>query len=502
MTASLARLKSHLANWREWEMNPIVIKELRQGVRSWTVTGMLLLFLIVLFIASLGFLVTQSFDVTPNMGLGASMFSSFVVILAGASVLFIPLHTGVRVASERQENNHDLLYVTTLSPARIILGKFLCSAYIAVLFFSACMPFMAFTNLLRGVDLPTVFFILAFLFLGVCMANMVAIFLACLPMSRPFKFLFVLGGFIGAFFIIGSLVGSSYLFMRSGVGAMMLERNFWVGAATTAGMAMLGIGLFFVLSVALISPPSANRALPVRAYVTALWLASGLLCLGWVSRSGSAEPINLWLFVTFGAGILALLVVVSNSDQLSLRVRRAIPRRGLKRGLAFLFFNGAAGGLVWIGGLVALTVLLARTVLRSYSTAASFDDDHIAVLTTAIYAFAYALTALFVQRQFLPRRPPKMAGLLAVLLAGAWALVPGIGLFFLNKLSWKSVEGLQLGNVFNVYFTHAPDQLHYHELFAAGWLLVATALNAKWFVRQASSFRPPPGADKTPPLRP
>jgi ABC-type transport system involved in multi-copper enzyme maturation permease subunit len=124
-TSLFARWKSHFTNWREWEFNPIVIKELRQGVRSWTVTGMLLLFLVVLFIASLGFLVTQSFDVSPNMGLGSSMFSTFVVILAGASVFFIPLYTGVRVAVERVEHNQDLLYVTSLSPARIIFGKFL-----------------------------------------------------------------------------------------------------------------------------------------------------------------------------------------------------------------------------------------------------------------------------------------------------------------------------------------------------------------------------------------
>ena len=36
------------SNWRTWEPNPIVVKELRQAVRSWAVTGMLLLFLAVL----------------------------------------------------------------------------------------------------------------------------------------------------------------------------------------------------------------------------------------------------------------------------------------------------------------------------------------------------------------------------------------------------------------------------------------------------------------------
>jgi hypothetical protein len=158
---SITGIKSHFANWREWELNPIVIKELRQAVRSWTVTGMLLLFLAVLLVASLIFLVTQSFDSGANMELGGEMFAWFLGILAFASVFFIPLYLGVRVAAERIENNPDLLYVSTLTPARIIFGKFLCGAYVTLLFFSACMPFMAFTNLLRGVDLPTVFLILA-----------------------------------------------------------------------------------------------------------------------------------------------------------------------------------------------------------------------------------------------------------------------------------------------------------------------------------------------------
>src|SRR5450432_382731 len=100
MTANFSKLRSHFTHWREWELNPIVIKELRQAVRSWAVTGMLLLFLTVLFITSLTFLVTQSFAVEANLQLGGSMFSAFMVILAGASVFFIPLYVGVRVAAE------------------------------------------------------------------------------------------------------------------------------------------------------------------------------------------------------------------------------------------------------------------------------------------------------------------------------------------------------------------------------------------------------------------
>jgi len=392
---------------------------------------------------------------------------------------------------ERQEGSTDLLYVSTLSPARIIRGKFLSGAYMALLFFSACMPFMAFTNLLRGVDLPTVFFILFCLFLVVCAANQIAIFFACTPASRPFKILLALGGFIASFWVVIPLVLLSFNFMRSGVGAMMGERNFWLGTLTAVGVGLAVVGVFFVLSVALISPPSMNRALPVRIYLTAIWLLGGLLNFGWVVHTGEADWIAVWTYSTFVLMMFALLVTISNSDQISLRVRRTIPRSGLKRALAFVFFNGAAGGLVWVATILAATFVLAGQIMLIFpkSVTASSEKGHGLAITTA-YAFAYALTALFIHRKFLARRPPKLAGVLAVLLVGFWALAPSIVLFFLNQISWKAVEGLQLGNVFNVNFLRDDGQRIYHLYFAIGWLLVVLVINAKWFLRQVNNFRP------------
>ena len=497
MTTALLRLKSHLAGWREWELNPVVIKELRQAVRSWTVTGVLLLFLTVLFIASLGFLVSQSFEGDVNEQLGSTMFGTFVTILAGASILFIPLYTGIRIATERPDSNPDLLYVSTLTPGQIIRGKFLCGAYITVLFFSACMPFMAFTNLLRGVDLPSVFFILFALFLVVCALNQAAIFLACLPMSRPFKILIALYGFFQSFWIIVSLVVGAITTMHSGIGTMMGERNFWIATATVVSAGLAIVGLLYALSVALISPPSANRALPLRAYITFIWLLGGLLSLGWVWRMKDVRLMFVWTYLTFALMMFALLVNVSNSDQPSRRVRRRIPRSWASRIPAFIFFNGAAGGLVWVALILALTYGSTKGVMALNGTwfpktsALTAEGKHWFVTTTA-YAFAYALTALFIHRKFLPKYAPKIAGLLTVLLMGVWAILPSIVLFFLNQLSWKAVEGLQLGNIFNVFYLRDDEHRYYHTWFALAWLAVMFLINLKWFWTQVKNFRPPP----------
>jgi hypothetical protein len=491
-------LNGRLARWREWELNPVVVKELRQAVRNWSVTGMLLLFLIVLFCASLVFLVNQSFSPYSNQLLGARVFQSFVFILTGASTLFIPLYIGVRVAIERQENNVDLLYISTLTPGRIIRGKFYCGAYMALLFFSACMPFMAFTNLLRGVDLPTVFFILLVVFLVVCGAIQVAILLACLPISKPFKVLIGLAGTGAAFLLLGGMVQLAGELMRSGVGAMMASRNFWIGFSTCVGIGLAIFLLLHFLSVALISPVSANRALPLRIYLTVAWLLGGGLSVLWVRHARDARLLLPWAIVTGLLLIGALLIVISSHDELSLRVRRRIPRTKRNRVLAFLFFNGAAGGLVWIVLLCGLTFGATALALGwidstlGYQSLSTTDLHNSIVIygAMAMYLLACSLTALFIQRRFFGRRPPRLTGALALMIPGALAVGPNLVLFFLNRLTWTSVERLQLGNVFNLFVVNEPAHRNAHLIFAGSWLLIALTLNARWFVRQVSRFQP------------
>jgi hypothetical protein len=324
----------------------------------------------------------------------------------------------------------------------------------------------------------------------------VAIFLACLPMSRPFRILLALYGFFQSFWIIVPLVFGAITMLHSGIGAMMAEPNFWIGTVTVVGAGLAVVGLLYALSVALISPPSANRALPLRVYITIIWALGGLLNLGWVWHNKDVRLMFVWTYLTFVLMMFALLVTVSNSDQFSRRVRRRIPQSRAGRIPAFIFFNGAAGGLVWVALILALTYGVTRGVMALNGTwfaktgALAAEDKHWFVVTTA-YAFAYALTALFIHRKFLPKLPPKITGLLAVLLMGVWAILPSIVLFFLNRLSWKAAEGLQLGNIFNVFYLRDEEYRYYHTWCALGWLAVMLLINVKWFWTQVKNFRPP-----------
>jgi hypothetical protein len=156
-----------------------------------------------------------------------------------------------------------------------------------------------------------------------------------------------------------------------------------------------------------------------------------------------------------------------------------------------------------IGATFAVTSLLLHQTAAWFPGFSKMDPDtlrdfEISSGAVLLYAFAYALTALFLQRRFLSRRTPRLAGILAILLAGGWALAPNIVYFFLNRLTWKTIEQIQLGNVFNVFIVKNDDQKILHLYFAAGWVLLMVILNAPWFVSQWRTFRRFQRADEPP----
>lgn len=498
-----------LTNWRTWEPNPIVVKELRQAVRSWAITGMLMAFLTILFFVTVGFLLGQSFNISPNQALGRDIFQFFLPVLSLVAFVFIPVYVGGRLTAERLEGNVDMLYITTLSPARIIRGKLLCGIILLVLFFSVCAPFMVFTNLLRGIDLPTVFVLLAIAFLLGILSLQTAIFLSCLPASKGLKLLVGLpaGGLMMSFVGIMSAMASNM--MREGIGSRLGMWNFWGPALSAAFIGLLLFGFFHLAAIALISPPSANRALPLRSYTTVAWLLTLMAAVCWSVLSAVLEPVSAWVGITTGVLIAALLIAVSEGDDVSVRIRRTIPVSDTKRALAFFFYSGTAGGLAWTVLLGIATALLAGLLLDArlldslalawagrgtshmipWSGMEEIVNGHI---TLFLYALAYCLYGLFIHRRFQPHRPAIFAGLCSIALPALWAIVPNLVLFFLNKLSWDALQERQLGNIFNIFAMKDRSFTWDHQMCALVMVALGVVLNLRWFHAQRRAFQPLP----------
>ncbi len=508
-------------------LNPIVVKELRQAVRSRLVTTVLLLFLVAQ-VTYLGIhLVVDQVEgrlASVDFQAGRTTFAVLQGIMLGTCMLFLPIYTGVRLAAERSEVNVDLLFISTLRPRAIVTGKLTATLLLALMIFSACAPFLAFTYFLRGIDLPTIYLVLALDFVAVVVAVQLAIFLAVIPANRILKVLLGLLGLGALAMGLGSTLAGTVALAEEGLGYLMEDREFYTVVTGLGLMVLALVGLLFTWSVALLHPPSANRALPMRVYLLVLCPVGGLL-LGYADRAQerpSAEgPFLAWFMAVAALAVLALVIAINEREQWGPRVTRTIPRRWWLRAPALLLYSGSAGGvlfaLVLFGG-AALALQLWREVVPN-------DSRHLfpgapqwlrvtdwrqvifeTMAVLALYAYCYALTASLVRRVFLPRVPVGYTWVVFLALLVAGSVLPFLGafLFLYGEWNYQLHFFWLLSNPVAAAGEMSDPRLSFREsaywLFAGVWAGAITLASVPWFMRQVLRFRPPtaPGIDRRP----
>ena len=202
-------------------LNPIVVKELRQAVRSRFVVTVLLLFLLVqVCYLGLHLVLGQIGGSMESLEFkaGRDVFAALQGILSFTCMLFIPLYTGLRLSAERSEINVDLMFITTLRPGAIISGKMAAALVLCLMIFAACAPFMVFTYFLRGVDWPSIFFVVILDFLVVIATVQLAVFIAVIPANRVLKALLGVGGLLLLLIILYLMLHSTLILLLFGLG--------------------------------------------------------------------------------------------------------------------------------------------------------------------------------------------------------------------------------------------------------------------------------------------
>lgn len=476
------------------QINPIVVKELRQAVRSRFVAALLLLFLAVeLFGIGIILLTTSAREIASlaNYTIGRETFQFLYAALSVACMLFIPMYAGIRLASERWDNNLDLLFVTTIKPAEIVRGKLAAAMCIAALLFSAAAPFMAFSYLLRGIDLPSVFIALGLVFLVVIAATQATLFIACIPASRVFKAILGLGSLGALFGAIGIVNSAGWYMATSGIGSSMQTWEFWAVTVSTIGGVWLLSHMLQHLAVALISPPSANRALAVRRFATLLWGIAG----GWIftvaAIESSEDMLLIWTLPSMVVLAATVLIGLSEDTQISARVRRTIPRNIFVRALAFLFYNGPFAALCWCGILAIATLGLTSVgsqIIRPGHAGYVTHEESLIATTFLLYVIAYGLTAVFLRRTLFRRRlKPSVVWVMSLLMIAVGALLPSIVALLMGDYSWSDPAAWHMGNIVTI---GSRERQEPHAVFAFSWVALALLVNAPWIVAQLRNFTP------------
>jgi hypothetical protein len=475
-------------------LNPIVVKELKQAVQGKFLIVVLMLLLVVQLFTMGVFLANKSASL--SFDIGRTIFTVLLGILSATCLLFVPAYTGIRLASERSDANVDLLFITTLRPRSIIWGKLLAALILTVLLYSACMPFMTFTYLLRGIDLPSIFILLAFNFIIIATGIQSAILIGCIPVNRVFKAIL---GVIWLAAVVGIFSGTTALsgeLLNTGIGSRFDSWLFWRVALSVLGGGAALIGLLALLSTAVISPLSANRALPVRVFVTTVWLLTGAGVAIWSITLRNFAPVMAWAVLHILLCCSALFIAVSEREHLGQRVRLSIPREGVLRLLVFPFYSGAANGVVWSSIMILLTLLVAWGRSTFFSPHPLNEDDaaeFMAFITgLGLYAFSYALAASFIRRIFLANRVTSaytwVIGL--ILLVVAATIIPL--LLFLASGEWN--EEWFIASPFGMFvgLTNSNNDVLWGSVVIAGISsFFAGILSLPWLIEQIADFSPP-----------
>jgi hypothetical protein len=468
-------------------INPIVIKELRQAVQSRFVIAALLTLLSVQ-LAAIGIYILASGASLFGFDSGRQSFMMLFGILQVIGIVFVPLYTGARLAAERSDINVDLLFITTIKPRSVIAGKMFAAMTLTAMIYSACTPFMAFTYFLRGIDLPSIFISLGIGFVAVMACAQGAVFVACVPVNRAFKIIF---GLI-ALTIFGLICFGTVLWVNEILRRGVIGRDFWQMITVMSMVISFLIGLFFVLSVALIMPVAANRALPVRLFITVAWLLAGVAAVAGSLSENYNWPVVVWMVAFEIVFALALFAAVSERDLPGRRVLRSIPKSLPGRAGAFFFFSGAANGLAWASVMIVLTLAVAWVWVKSFphnSNLRDLVDGAKWMGGMCLYFFCYAMTGALLRRFLFSRIGTELTWLISVAL-----LILGIGapimtgyILFFNEQWWSENHGAWLiGNPF------AWDNKGHRVLYAsvAGvWAVLVAAMSLPWFIERLKSFR-------------
>lgn len=467
--APLAEIVPASPTWQKWDetldwlsekLNPIVVKEARQALKSrqFTITfGLLLVFGACWTALGVALQMPAIFH-SPS---GPFMVAGYYVILAVPLIVIVPFAAFRSLAAEREDGTFDLLSIATLSARQVVVGKLASAVLQMIVYYSAIAPCIAFTYLLRGLDIITIGLMLAYLFLASTLLSALGLALATVTKERHWQVLLsvvLVAGLVGAFWMW--LMGMAGMFEWFLNYSPFDDVHFWAGNAALVMFHASFIALFVYVSAGQISFASDNRSTPVR------WVlfSQHALLFGWVlygmfvENGNGSEP---FFVVGCSAALIYWWIVgsflIGEWAELSPRVRRQLPQTFLGRMLLTWFNPGSGTGYVFTLanlGLIliafygcSLLVEWTRGTTRNFLT-----PDHMAQFAAAAWFFAATYLGIGRLMVMLVRnRVPSgvvFSFLLQIVLVTFGTLMPLVVQFSLFNTSSFDYSVLQVTNPF------------------------------------------------------
>ncbi len=447
--------------WAGDRLNPILVKETRQALKSrqFTITFGLLL------ICGWAWSILGVAYAGPRIwwgAQGADMFYGYYCILAFPLLVIVPFGAFRSLAGEQEDRTYELMSITALGPRQIVRGKLGSAVVQMLIYLSAITPCLAFTYLLRGIDLPTILFFVFYTVLTSLALAVVGLLAATVTSEKHWQVVlsvFLVAGLLFTFFGALGLAEDQIDEFRGA----LAEAEFWQVNAAVLTAYVSYVALLFYAAAAQITFASDNRSTRLRVVM----LLQHVLLTGWMGWVWIAvDPGEQYALIAYMimAGLHWYVMgtfMTGESPELSPRVKRRLPQSFLGRVLLTWFNPGPGTGYVLVicGLLGAVGMVLPAVALQEalgFSrlgpwSSGSLDSAQIlafGALGLSYVAF-YLGVGLLLTR--LLRRFVQVEVLLTVLLQ---CLLVLLGLF----LPWV-VQSVWLGNPDYEHFTliRAPD---------------------------------------------
>jgi hypothetical protein len=330
----------------DW-FNPILVKEVRQALKSRQFVLTFLLLLVGAWLVS--FLSVMWLDVEFGQA-GPRVFWWYYLVLAVAMFVIVPFTAFRSLLAERDDNTLDLLSITTLSPRQVVRGKLLSALVQLFIFYSAVAPFVAFSSMLKGFSAPEVLYVLVLSLLVSVLVCVFALMISTLAKQRIWQMLLAFALLAGLVFLFVNFALVPYNFgTELGIAGMLVgttqewdDADFWWGNAVGLCVGLSYAVLFGRIAVARLTFESDNRSTAIRI-VCFLQFVLVWACL--YSEMG-AVLVTLSL-IHFGfVGLFA----ATEPEELSRRIRRDLPRNGLLRFLVTPWMPGGGRGYLYVLG--------------------------------------------------------------------------------------------------------------------------------------------------------
>lgn len=361
-------VEDSLTRLSDW-FNPILIKEMRQALRSWQFALSFLLLLVACWVVTIGGVAVIGPSIYYAAG-GGELLRAYYFILSLPLLIVVPFAAFRSLAAEREDNTYDLVSITTLRPRQIISGKLASAVVQMIMFFSAITPCLAFTYLLRGVDTPTIALLLVYTFLASFALSLLGLLLATLPRQRYGQILLSIG-FVGLLLYVSYEAQDLAAFLVREGFEMYSEPNFWIAHLFGAAIYVTTMVLAYLAAAAMITFPMENRSTPLR--IAMLFQQAALVAATawyWIITGYEPESVLILAFIGGVYWFVMGTMLDGEQPQMSRRVMRGLPQSTLGRVFFSWLQPGPASGYMFaVANLTTLLLItLVPTVYLAWTT--------------------------------------------------------------------------------------------------------------------------------------